>query len=115
MNELRVIEVTPDQFKALVREAVASAAQPLREEVERLRERLHKLRPVITHREAAFDFLDVKPSQVIRYIKGQQLPEDRPPLPAQRGGKTYYIRLETLYRWQMGETTEADLYDWQRE
>ena len=55
---------------------------------------------VITHKEAIHYFNgDVTPETVLRYIHEEALP-------AQKVGRLYFIRIDDLFAWQMGEIGE---------
>jgi hypothetical protein len=104
-ERLEIENMNSGQLQQAIAEAVEEVAAPLREEVQALREKLREQRRVITHQEAPKFFNDrVSPRRVKEYIKGKNLPADaRGPLPATKRGNLYFIKLEDLYDWQVGE------------
>ena len=81
----------------LITQAVNEAVGPLQQAVHELREQLHQHRKAITHKEApAFFNYDVQPETILRYIKEEGLP-------ATQRGRLYFIDLEDLFSWQLGQ------------
>lgn len=105
MDELRVKEIAPDELTRAVAEAVRQETQELRSEVQALRKELREQRRVITHQEAPKFFNErVSGRRVKEYIKGKNLPDGvTESLPATKRGNLYFIKLEDLYDWQVGE------------
>ena len=89
--------LAPDDIRDLMREALLEATTPLRREVAHLREQLHQLRPVITHKEAPAYFAgEVTPETIIDYCKNKGLPHSKQ-------GRMYFIRITDLFDWQMSQ------------
>ena len=105
LKKLQVEEMSAEELERRVAMAVREETSELRSEVEALRAELREQRRVITHQEAPGFFNDrVSPRRVKEYIKGRNLPTDAPgPLPATKRGNLYFIKLEDLYDWQVGE------------
>ena len=105
LKKLQVEEMSAEELERRVAMAVREETSELRSEVEALREELREQRRVITHQEAPGFFNDrVSSRRVKEYIKGKNLPADAPgPLPATKRGNLYFIKLEDLYDWQVGE------------
>jgi len=116
-RRLEVEHTTSDLLAKQIALAVREAVYPLKEQVIELQKQLRHSRAVITHREApAYFDNEVKPSRILDYIKGRDLPMGTTlPLPANKIGNSYLIEVEVLQRWQVGKTTAGDLYPWQIE
>ena len=99
-RRLEVEDLSAAEIQHLIWQAVSDAFGPLQQSLQDLREQLRNQRKVITHKEApAFFNYDVQPETVIRYIKEEGLP-------ATMRGRLYFIRLEDLFEWQLGEDRE---------
>lgn len=97
--------MSSDELRQAIAEAVAEGTGDLRAEVQALRKELREQRRVITHQETPKFFNErVSPRRVKEYIKGRNLLADAPgPLPMKKMGNLYFIELDTLFDWQMGE------------
>lgn len=104
-DRLEVENLSRSGLETLIQNAVTEATADLRREVQKLREQLKKQRRVITHQEAPAFFNErVSARRVKEYIKGKNLPAGvTEPLPATKRGNLYFIELEDLFDWQVGE------------
>lgn len=107
-DRMEIENMSSAEIQRLISDAVADATGSLQQEVKALRKELRENRRVITHQEAPKFFNQrVSPRRVKEYIKGKNLPNDAPaPLPAKKMGNLYFIELETLFDWQMGEVED---------
>lgn len=103
-KRLEVDNVDAEDLTQRILVAVAEAVAPLAREVQDLRRQLHGQRGVITHKEATAYFAhEVKTDRVLDFIKGKNLPQGvTRPLPANKVGNVYFIRLDDLFAWQAG-------------
>lgn len=104
-DRMEIENMSSAEIQRLISDAVADATGSLQQEVKALRKELRESRRVITHQEAPKFFNQrVSPRRVKEYIKGKNLPKDATaPLPAKKMGNLFFIELETLFDWQMGE------------